>query len=360
MKVVVCFSMIVLLGVIACSPKPQQTYSFDFSAIGPFWALMDTLQTDTEPSDGLWEEMLETPGYKTLIAREFPEDWIKSYLRHGIMPSAQAEYQEWVTKGYWDTIFPYHMKQVFLHREEIMEFRRVVDDPKFIRRANSIAKEYWPNEKVPDGFPPISFLFFSMDARGYDPVILDLYYALDKYRKGGLVELIAHEFHHYYRNKVLSFSYPEGKDPDYIVIHTLDQVHLEGLADQMDKVHSLANPYYAKQNERYQKNLKTTPDDMRRLDSLLVEYSCIHDSCKAEIAKQISRAVPNSGHPMGYFMSTTMKNFESLDYMLEDIGNPFQFFLRYNNLAKKSLIDVPVFSEEAIQAIIELSKKYQI
>ncbi len=343
---------------LSCKRSETTDYQFDFSGIEPFWELMDTLAANQEPSNALWNSLFATPGYKTLTDIEFPISYIKSYMRHGVMPSVQPSYQEWVSKGYWDTVFPYHMRQVYQHRDEIMEFVGVIDDPAFIENAIDLAKTYWPNQDIPEGFPPISFLFFSMDARGYDPVILDLFYALDKYRKGGLVELIAHEIHHFYRNTVLDFEYPSEDHPDFVVVHTLNQVHLEGMADQIDKVHSLANPYYARMNERYHRNLKGTPNDMRRLDSLLAIYPHLPDSAKAKTAEQIANSTPNSGHPMGYSMAYSMLKEKSLDYVLKNVGNPFRFFIRYNDMAIHSELELPVFSNEAIKTIRGFEIKY--
>jgi hypothetical protein len=281
-------------------------------------------------------------------------------LRVAVMPSQRGEYDRWVANGYWDLRFPSHIRQVVSHREELEDFATRVADPEFIQEALDLVREYWPEETVPEGMPPIAFLFFHMDARGYNPVIIDLYYALDKSRKGGLKELVAHEIHHYYRNKVLDFVYPPDEHPDQVVVHTLNQVHLEGLADQIDKVKSLSNPYYASTNERYHKYLNGTPGDMRKLDSILVLYPDVTDSLKMTVARQIARTTPRSGHPMGYFMTLTMKKVESLDYAMEEIGNPFRFFYRYNEVAKKSVVEVPVFSAQSLETIQDLEERYAI
>lgn len=352
-------TLVFLIGALyACQTKPSPEPSFDFSAIEPFWEIMDTLAKDLEPSEHLWEKMLGTPGYKTLIENEFKYSWMQSYLRHAVMPSKQTESREWAAKGYWDTIFHCHLREVYAHRKDIEDFIQVINNPDFIHQSVAIAREYWPDQKVPAGVPPISFLFFSMDARGYNPVVIDLYFALDRYRKGQLYELIAHEIHHYYRNQVLSFNLPPDDSPDQQVVHVLNQVHMEGVADQIDKRKSLANPFYASQNERYQKLLKTTPEDLMSLDSLLAIYPETPDSLKPKIARQIARSTPNSGHPMGYFMSTIIRESLSMDEVLSDIGNPFQFFINYNRAAASHPADVPVFSDEAINCLSTLESVY--
>jgi len=352
--------LILLFIIVSCQNKSEQANTFDFSAIDPFWEIMDTLSSDLEPSDQLWNELFCTPGYKTLTEIEFPVNWMKSYMQHGVMPSKQQEYNDWVMKGYWDTIFPYHMRQVYNHREEIQAFMKTVNDPDFIDRSLSITRKFWPEGDTLNEVPPIAFLFFNRDARGYDPIIIDLYYAQELYNKGELENIIAHEAHHYFRKQVLSFKYPPEEHSDFRIVHALNQVHQEGIADQIDKVHSLINPLNAKRNERYQRLLKTTPDDIRRLDSLLVIYPQVSDSLKMNIAKQISRSTPNSGHPMGYFMTTTMIKNKSLDFVLEDIGNPYRFFIRYNQAAALSHIILPVFSAEALETISNLEKKYAL
>lgn len=358
MKKSIILASLLIVGMACHHPKPIPL-GFDFSAIQPFWNIMDTLAADQEPSADLWNSVLGTPGYQTLIEHEFKYEWMQIYMRGGVMPSSQELYQKWAAAGYWDTIFPYHIREVYSRKSEIMAFAEVINDPAFVARAVDLAREYWIDEEVPAGIPPLAFLFFSKDARGYDPVVIDLLFALERYQKGGLTELLAHEIHHYYRNKVLSFTNPPDNSPDFHVVHALNQVHLEGMADQIDKSKSLANPFYASLNENYQKLLKGTPNDIRRLDSLLVVYGSAPDSIKTNLADQIARSTPNSGHPMGYYMSTLMLRTGSMDDVLKDVGNPFQFFIRYKMAAANSQIQVPMLSDRAIEVINELERKYR-
>jgi hypothetical protein len=142
------------------------------------------------------------------------------------------------------------------------------------------------------------------------------------------------------------------------VVHTINQIRLEGIADQIDKKHSLANPYYTRNNLRYQQNLAKTPDDMIRLVSLLAIYDNSSDSSKLKISKEIASAARNSGHPMGYYMASTIWKYGSNESVYQEIGNPFSFFRRYNEIAKKSDLDLPVFSDQAIQTLIYLDEEY--
>lgn len=351
--------LVILTGIaISCTRHQKATSRFDFSSLNPFWSITELLQKDSSPSDSLWNRLFETPGYQTLTTIEYPKDWIKSYLSGGIKPSERPVYNEWVSKGYWDTVFCLHMQEAASRRAEVEGFVKILQSGQFMDQALTDLREFWPNGDTLDEIPPISFIFFNRDARGYDPILIDLLFAMDLYQQDELDEMIAHEAHHYYRKKVLSFTYPPEQNPDHTLINTLDQVHLEGLADQIDKPGMFANPLNAKRSAAYQKLLMNTSKDISILDSLLTGYSSTPDSLKIKVAGQIQRSTPNSGHPMGYFMSTAILKYLGKDSLLQDIGNPFAYFRRYNRAAVKSQSQLPLFSDAALHMISELEAKY--
>jgi len=352
-------TFIVMLFLTGCAKKINHQSNFDFSAIEPFWKIVSVLERDEEPTDAEWDSLLLKPGYKMLLSKEMKMDWMKKYLRIAVMPSRQHEVQTWIEKGYWDAKFPLHFWDVVKQKDSIQLFVKELKKSAIQQQALKIALDYFPADMHVEELPPVSFIFFDKDARGYDPILMDAFYALEKYKTQELPYLLAHEMHHYIRNKRRVFAYPAEENTDFNLIWTFDQIHMEGIADQIDKDLMFAVSANKKRTNRYQELLLKTPMHIRQLDRLLVAYA--EDSANAkEIGVAIRKAVPMSGHPMGYFMAKTILQFESKAVLMCKIGNPFAFLQRYQEAALKSGGTKPVFSEKAIALIKKLETSYVV
>jgi len=55
-----------------------------------------------------------------------------------------------------------------------------------------------------------------------------------KKNKEDLIFLLAHEFHHFYRNKLLRYDQRTVSPGDTNILWALDQLHAEGMADQIN------------------------------------------------------------------------------------------------------------------------------
>ena len=55
------------------------------------------------------------------------------------------------------------------------------------------ARAYLPDFEV-ESYPPVAFVLFAPDARGYDTVVLDVFHTIDQ--REYLLRFVAHEFHH--------------------------------------------------------------------------------------------------------------------------------------------------------------------
>lgn len=114
--------------------------------------------------------------------------------------------------------------------------KRLTRKPGAIRRgkgsgdkAKKTTMEFLPGDYP--GYPPASCVIFDFDARGYTPVVVDL--LASKNMSSVLFPLLAQEFHHYYRNRMLTKHkvFPDLKPLFWVV----DQIHCERLADRIDK-----------------------------------------------------------------------------------------------------------------------------
>ncbi len=343
----------------SCTIENTTESSFDFSSIEPFWKLVSILEKDIEPSQADWDSLLLTAGYKEFTSREVKVEGMKNYLRLGIMPSKAEKLKERIKEGYWDVKFPLHFQEVIGKKEQINLFLKELEKSNIQTQSIELTLQYFPDGAVVDSFPPISFIFFDRDARGYNPILVDALYVFELETNKEFQYLLAHEMHHYFRNHYVTFNYPPNDNPDSEILWVIDQIHKEGIADQIDKDIMFSNPANVDRTTRYQKLLSETPVHIHKLDSLLAAYDNIELNQK-EIATAINKSAPMSGHPMGYFMAKTILKYQSKESLVNEIGNPFAFFYRYQEAAKKSNGEKPVFSDISINVIKNFETKYDM
>lgn len=173
----------------------------------------------------------------------------------------------------------------------------------------------------------------------------------------------AHELHHnfrpdlsYYKARSDSSYYrTEIEKTDMVVYNALMLALNEGLADMMDKDLLLADTskwwrkdtiqsLFMREGEKVVKKLNEylaaaangTIQDWALYDSLYLSYN---------------------GHIPGYFMAKAIKDNERLGEIIEHAGNPFVFFLTYQEVA---LTDkkLPIFDDVVIDYLKQLNIKY--
>jgi len=224
----------------------------------------------------------------------------------------------------------------------------------FVQTAVEEAQKFLPDFEIKE-YPPISFVIIGPDARGYSPVVVDVLQSIDK--RDSLVIFIAHEFHHYYRNKF--FDYTQDQD----LLWVIDQIQAEGIADQINVgkwFHDKAlYPQYAsnKRNQRYLDWYAKNPEIIREMDALFAAMYD-HPERRRELGRKLRDLVPLSGHPTGFYMSNLIIDQLGKDALVKDIGNPFAFFRLYNRAAGKKGDEATTFSEKTIRFIRWLEEKY--
>ena len=98
----------------------------------------------------------------------------------------------------------------------------------------NIALEYLPKYEYKE--PGLSFVIFMPDARGYDPIILDLS-KIEKHNSKSFELLLAHEAHHSYRDQLKKWGSGGFSEIDQALLWAFDQLQAEGVADLIDKKH---------------------------------------------------------------------------------------------------------------------------
>jgi hypothetical protein len=254
-------------------------------------------------------------------------------------------------KGFWAQ-FLLHFVRAKKQRSLIEEQVAKLKSLDYVKAAVEETRKFLPDLPIQE-YPPLSFVIFGPDARGYMPVVVDVLYAHDQ--RDFFISFIAHEFHHFYRN--LHFPYAQ----DQIFIWVIDQIQGEGIADQINigKWFHDKNlyPKYVEKKKGYLEWYAKSPEIIRRMDHLfMAAYD--HPEKKMELGQQLRAIVPLSGHPTGFYMANMIIEQLGKETLIKDIGNPFAFFRLYKQAADKKGGETSTFSEKAIRFIRSLEERY--
>lgn len=359
--------------------------NLDFSAVRQHFKIMDLLRSGQEVTDNQWDELFNTPAYKTLLNNEFHNRvFFQVIFLAAYAPGYSTSVEEILSKidrkGTWWKWWVESMLEAYkdasLFKNQLTELIGQYQKLELNDFAIKEAKRFLPDKRF-EGFPKIAFIIFN-DSRGYDPIILSLnsflrtndpkeIAALDCMVRSGYSEhfgfklLYAHEAFHYYRNKKEEFRFPDDKDPYFSLIWTMDQIENEGIADQIDKANLYFRPgCYKSTNEgaQYLNYLKQQPDLIFKMDSILAELAAHPDSAQ-KLSSEFRELIPRSGHQTGYYMCNAIIH-ELGEKSLKNIArNPFKFFKLYQQAALKNK-NLNSFSEKSMNCIEMLGKRYQL
>jgi len=334
--------------------------SFDFSGLDEFWNVYEQLSQDVMPPDEDWDRLFNTPGYAALTAEEFTHDYFKRYFSLAYMPSKKAELEEELRKTGWNIQYLDHMTHIPENREKINEHREWLETgSNMMGDVLRLASEYLEDGTIDYDEPiPIAFVIFGNDARGYSPITIDMMYSIEQGE--ALTYLVAHEAHHFYRNKVLKFREPDGRTFADEAMWVVDQLHGEGVADQINRRPKYIDkkfPANTRSDEMFIKYYNDSEGIIGRLDIMLkAAYGTKPE--ERERYGRLRRVVPMSGHPTGFYMANVIREELGKEAVYEDIGDPFAFFERYNEAASRKPGAYPVFSEASLRFIAELKAQF--
>jgi len=328
--------------------------NLDFSAIERIWKIAAILAQEKEPAEAEWSALFQTPGYRELMSHEpyFREENFKVNFRLAFLPSKAAARKEALEKRPNSTAA--HFVRIGERQEELRRLQAELETGALMDAALEKTRGFLPagaTDKIPS--PPISFIFFAPDGRGYDPIVIDLLHAANQ--GDGLADFLAHEAHHYLRNKLQAYDEGDLLVVNEFLLNGLNQLQAEGIADQIDK----HGPYFRKTNPEasdyadvYRKNVLDSPRILAEVNRRLEEAADRpgRDTDLLDIA-------PQSGHPTGYFMARTIIDGGGEREMIDTIGNPFAFIYLYNRAAMKSGT-APLFSRKAVEYLKELERTY--
>lgn len=295
---------------------------FSVKALREFWNIEEIFSKGEIPTEEGWNELFNTPGYSVLIEIEFERDLLIRNISQAFIP-----WKNITTDQSKDRLIN-HFRSAREKKKEINQtVLELLKQKDLGAEALNLTNSWLP--KKADHLPPVSFLIFDYDARGYDPIIIDALWATENTDE--VLGLLTHEFFHHYAGKLLVYrSKTEGEKS---LINAIKQIQEEGIADHI---------YRMKNNGSKDRGYNSSKI-IDRISDLAETKN--YDKLGAEIW----RILPRSGHVIGFYMVEKILEEVEKDRLIQTVGNPVDFFNLYNKVTDKS-----GFSKEFIEKIERL------
>lgn len=349
------FALIVLAGTPARADDLQPV--FDLAAIDAFWPVAEILQQDLDPPVELWDALFETAAHRVLVEEGMTPLYFERMLNLVYRPSARRQREAALTDP--------QSSAAIDHFVQAWERRASVD-----RAARDLARRGVSDEllanlravlpaELPAGRPTVALVVWANAGRGGDPILVDPL-SIASWDVPGY---IAHEMHHWYRDRMLDYTRSAVEAADRPIITWLEALQAEGVADQIDKHAWIegtvrVDPARASYLERYRHALEHVNDSVLGLDAGLSAWlAAKSDSERQTAGLDLAEVVPIGGHALGYFMTRTILAASGPQRLVEIVGNPFAFARAYDAAARTGGRAQPL-SDEAMAALDALEKKY--
>jgi hypothetical protein len=320
-----------LLVILLALPVAGQEPDIDYSGLHELAGIVALLERDVEPGDGAWRRLFDTSGYAALTRSEFAEAFFSDHLRLVFLPSLRTELDEALaTVTGWRGAYLRHFVQVRERLEEVLGWAADPRPGRMIPRAQHLALQFLPRSAGYE-FPPVAFVVFGPDARGYVPVVLDVLTAID--RHDDLLLLLAHEFHHYHRNALLRYDNVAVVPDDEDIMWILNQLQAEGMANQVNLGPAfLDREAFGRGRPEFLAQYLESPAMIRRIDTVLTTLEGRLEG-RAELGLALRQELPSAGHPTGFFMANLVARELGMDALVAEVGNPFAFLRLYHAAA---------------------------
>jgi hypothetical protein len=347
-------------------PAPWPATVFDLSALPIFWEVHDRLRRDMEPADSLWHVLWSTPGYALLDAKERRRAILTRAFRLAYMPGAPATADSVLSNNAgWIGRAIRHLREVSAAQSTLARYERSLASSDLMEHGRRLAQTYLPEGTTRAHAPPeVSFVYF-LDARGYpERILLDPLYFM---RLRNPVQVLAHEYHHYYRSRIARPGRPYGND---LLAWTLSTVESEGLAGMLDKrdlpamTREEVEARYPSASSRayfleYQIEYRRSNERLRQAEGVLERVGQHPDSINV-LGAWLHRELPDNGRIMGAYMSEVIERQLGRARLVRVVGNPFAFWRLYNEAARRTDGEAHVLSEVAMRTIGDVEAKYML
>jgi len=350
---------IVLIVFLSCYSLglKAQTQQLDFSSVDVFFEFASQLKKGIQPSEEEWKRFFATPFYdfysygsdnvKKFIRNLFTNAFVpeKKKQRDSIFSLSDNDYYKFMVS---------HLINVEKEKDRFILTKQRLLKENLIDSIFILAKDFLPIDIRKKVAPPtISFGFYQPDGTANKTgVAVDLKLIEDIY---DYKMFLAHEAHHYYTSNLRKKMKTDSTNKQ--LVHMITQLHLEGIADLIDKKAMLDTKgkggppmLYT----LYKKHYTDPIPNLQKVDSLIKIIS-IQPSSSIALSKEINNLLPLSGHPHGYYMAEIIQSVYGKKRLVAILDNPFQFIIQYNKAARKK--SVFQFSRETMNYLKELEKK---
>lgn len=333
--------------------------SIDFSSVDAFWDIAKKIKKKkVKESD--WDYLFSTGYYK------FYEDMgQRKYIQNTLITALSLE-----NKSKRDSLLKindfnaYVLKQIIstnAKKVQLEKFLQTLKNRDLIKDISERAKEFLPGNLNLQSInePSVYVGVFQPDANASKTSIafdLKLFFEL-----ADPIGLIAHEYHHFltmnFRKKFKEIK----NDSTSLIMHSISQLQLEGIADMIDKdrfLNSNGVGFPSILIETYKKAYADPLPNLKKIDSLLAATSIDPLNSKLN-SKAIADLLPLGGHPHGFYMAKLILAVSGKDALLNTISNPFDFIRAYN-IASQKINGTATFSNVSMKflELIESTHSY--
>lgn len=283
-----------------------------------------------------WEQLFDTEGYRRYLAtsqRDLLCSMIKDATVFAFSPDRGAEIDSLLLltpdENDYRTIMFQNICRLARRQDEARRFLEETDFPKLLSRADRLVLRYLPKRAV-SGDVALNDLYLictipDASVRNQS-VLLDLTLAMDM-TEDEIVQLLAHEFFHNYRESTLT---DESGDTFWKIFNCFEN---EGIADLIDKgehPEAMYARYGASFEELYLNEYRNSSSTLQKLDSLLVVFKA--KPVEGEYGPVADLLVFN-GHPTGYYMTRLIREEGLENELLNIFDSPAAFAELYNKAA---------------------------
>ena len=357
---------LVFLFLIAAALVPTRASAQgDWSGVDAFWRIHDILTAGAEPTAAQWTALMSTPGYALLDERERRGPALRRAFRLAYKPSLRDSLAAEGRTTSWVAMVLPHLAQVSRERKALEAFRAQVTTMKTLDSGAVLAQVWLPAGTTTNlSSPDVSWAVFR-DARGYPRIVLDPLYVM---RHGAPYELLGHELHHNYRNRIARPLRSFGND---LLPWAIVNVEVEGIAGLVDK-RPVIGLNDAALRARYPDGSSgadyfraypgvyaESPRWLRFADSMLVEIAATPDSGQRAVkGRHLHGTLPDNGRAMGSWMSEAIMATLGRERLLSVVGDAFGFWLAYDEAARRAPSKYPALSPAALTVIREVRARY--
>jgi hypothetical protein len=335
----------------------------DTTAVSAFWEVVETLGSGSEPTPKQWGALLDNPGYDALYANEFEPGFFRECFSIAYNPAHRTELARSLHVGLRQQLFR-HYREVLRRRAEIDAAVASLESQRVSERAIERAREFLP-AGTPDDCPAATIIVFDYGVRGYDTIILDALKLADTDAE----EFFSHEFHHWYRNRLLALDMASLEESDAMAVTALNLLQAEGVADFIDKELWIDEPELVPESQRefagrFTEAVTHGPDILADVDTLLASFYQSHPDDRAQFGTYLVGSLPLSGHGAGFYMARLIDRQLGRARLIGEIANPFAFVRSYNEAARRARSaggndsDAVVLGDAAMSAVSMLEEKY--